>query len=204
MQDRTQDPSYRSDPKYVLTKKAFGRNWRKVFEAIFKPKGTPSRPRWLPKPLFKSDFSYCFITTIGSHSFKNEYQSLQYVLDILGESSFVIVGAEKQFQTRKAEIMLKYDVGSSWKEYTQERDLSTFFLVVQPTEFYLHGQRDDWGIVASEDLGIAVIGCRSKEASRVFGERFTTDPQTVWQEHLLSTSDNYRTAFERNYLSSVL
>lgn len=204
VQNQTQDSYYRSDSKYVLTKKAFDRSWREIFESIFKPKGTPSRPRWLPRPLFNSDFCYCFITEFGSYSFKKEYQLLQQALGILGESSFVIIGAEKQFQTRKDEIMLKYDADSSWKEYTQGRDLSTFFLVVQPTELYLHGQRDDWGIVASEDLGIAIVGYRGKKASRVFRERFITDPQIIRQEHLSSAPDDYSAAFEHNYMNSVL
>ncbi|PEN08431.1 hypothetical protein CRI93_04780 [Longimonas halophila] len=205
IQDHTQDPYYRPDSKHVLSKETFDREWRKSFESIFKSKGGPSNPRWLPDRVFESGFRYCFIIN-DYYLLRRDYQKTQRALHELGESEFVIIGAEKQFGTRNEDRRLIYKVNLPWKDYIQgkKKDVSSFFLVVQPTEFYLHGQRDDWGIVASEDLGIAVVGCRGKKASRVFRERFITDPQIIRQEHLLSTPDNYRTAFERNYLSSVL
>lgn len=205
MQGHTQDPYYRPDSKYVLPEEDFDREWRASFESIFKPKGLPSNPRWLPDRVFKSGFRYCFIIN-DYYLLRPDYKKTKRALQELRESEFVIIGAERQFGTRSEDRRLIYKVDLPWRNYIQgkEKDLSSFFLVVQPTEFYLHGQRDDWGIVVSEDLGIAVVGCRGKEASEVFRERFITDPQIIRQEHLLSTPDNYRTAFERNYLSSVL
>lgn len=205
MQDRTQDPYYRPDSKYVLTEEDFDREWRESFENIFKPKGLPSNPRWLPNRVFRSGFRYCFIIN-DYYLLRQDHKKTQQALQELGESEFVIIGAEKQFRTRNEDRRLVYKVDLPWRDYIQgkKEDVSSFFLVVQPTEFYLYGQRDDWGIVVSEDLGIAIVGCRSKEVSSVFRERFITNPQTVRQRHLSSAPDNYQAAFEHNYLSSIL
>jgi hypothetical protein len=117
----------------------------------------------------------------------------------LGEAEFVVRGAEVQFGTRDEHQYLRYDTSCSWSEYIQHHDVSTFFLVVQHTEYYLRGHRHDWGFVGSQDLNVGILGYRSKEAQAAFTGPFIEDPNRVRDEYLTDVPDAFRSSFEKNY-----
>jgi len=136
------------------------------------------------------------------HLLKEPFEKLSQALRRLDEQEFIIVGAEKQFEQRtdvKHDCKLIYPSDITWDQYTQGREITTFFLLVQPTEFYLHGKNHDWGMVASNDYGIAIIGSRN-EAQDVFTGMFIDDLDTIREQYLTQTTEDYEKHFFQNYL----
>jgi hypothetical protein len=198
----SQDPQYRPDDEYRLKHSRFEEEWKTVHDAIFvHPKSETRKPYWLPNQLFGPDYHFSFI--IGNyHLHEKPFEKLSRGLRYIGEREFIVVGAEKQFGLRSEEQQdrkLVYPVDITWEQYTQGRDTSTFFLVVQPLEFYLHGKNRSWGIVASNDFGIAILGSRN-EAREAFQDKFIEDPDVIREQYLSQAPADYRKRFSQNYL----
>lgn len=197
--------SYNPEPsdEYVLEQSHFEGEWKIVHDDIFvHPKGETRKPYWLPNQLFGPDYLFSFI--IGNYHLHEEpFEKLSRGLRYIGEREFIVVGAEKQFDLRSEEQQdrkLVYPVDITWEQYTQGREKTTFFLLVQPTEFFLHGKRRDWGIVGSNDFGIAILGSRN-EAREAFRGMFIEDPEVLREQYLSQAPPDYGTRFSENYLT---
>lgn len=190
------------DEEYLLRQACFGDEWQAVHDAIFVHRDHDAqKPYWLPRQLFRPGYHFSVIIE-NYHLLKEPFEKFSQALRRLGEQEFIIVGAEKQFGLRsEAEHNRKmiYPSDVTWEHYTQCREITTFFLLVQPTEFYLHGKRHDWGIVASNDFGIAIIASRN-EAREAFRGMFIEDPDVIRSQYLSQASHDYVECFSRNYL----
>ena len=199
------DPQYRPDDEYRLEHSRFEEEWNTIHDAIFvNPKSETRKPYWLPDQLFGPDYHFSFIIE-NYHLLKEPLKKLSQALLRLDEREFVVVGAEKQFGLRSElehDRKLIYPSDVTWDQYTQGREITTLFLIVQPPEFYLHGKRRDWGIVASNDFGIAIIGSRN-EAREAFRGKFIEDPDVIREQYLSQAPADYKKRFSKNYLWAV-
>jgi hypothetical protein len=193
------------DQEYLLEHSRFEDEWQAVHDAIFVHQDHETqKPYWLPKRLFRPGYHFSFIIE-NYHLLKEPFEKLSQALRRLDEQEFIIVGAEKQFGQRtevKHDRKLIYPSDVTWDQYTQGREITTFFLLVQPTEFYLHGKDHDWGIVASNDFGIAIIGSRNK-AREAFRGNFIEDPDVIREQYLSQAPADYKKRFSKNYLWTV-
>jgi len=190
------------DAECLLNQARFEDEWQAVHDAIFVHRDQDAqKPFWLPYQLFRPGYHFSVIIE-NYHLLKEPFEKLSQALRRLGEQEFVIVGAEKQFGLcTEAEHNRKliYPSDVTWEQYKQGREITTFFLLVQPTEFYLHGKRHDWGIVASNDFGVAIIGSRN-EARDAFRGMFIEDPDIIRTQYLSQAPRDYGERFFRNYL----
>jgi hypothetical protein len=204
-QHEVENLSYDPEPndEYVLEHSHFEDEWKAVHDDIFIHRDHGGRePYWLPNQLFRPGYHFSFI--IGNyHLLKKPFEKFSQALHRLDEREFVVVGAEKQFGRRKDEEhdrKLAYPVPITWEQYAQGRETTTFFLLVQPAEFCLHGKRRDWGIVGSNDFGIAILGSRN-EAREAFRGMFIEDPEVLREQYLSQAPPDYGTRFSENYLT---
>ena len=189
--------------EFVLEHSDFKDEWQAVHDDIFVHRDHEAhKSYWLPNQLFRPSYHFSFIIE-NYHLLKKPFKKFLQALHRLDEREFVVVGAEKQFGQRNEEEhdrKLVYPVPITWEQYTQGREITTFFLLVQPTEFYLHGKRRDWGIVGSNDFGVAILGSRN-EAREAFRGMSIEDPGVMREQYLSQAPPDYGTRFCRNYLS---
>ena len=135
-----------------------------------------------PDKVFREGFEYYFFFD-GAFFDQAYFQTLQQMLADLGEKAFAIKGAGAFQGYDKT-----YSVPCSWQEYTGELGES-FILTVQPLNFYLCGERDDWGIVVTTDFDMAIIGCKG-DASPVISSYAEGDAEDArkWLFRLSSES----------------
>jgi len=200
---RFQHSRRQPDTEYLLAHSHFEDEWKAAHDAIFirRKNHEAQKPYWLPDQLFQSNYHFSFIIETY-HLLEEPFEKLTKGLRDLGEKEFIVVGAEKQFGLRSEEQQdrkLIYPVDITWEQYIQGLTPSTFFLVTQPLEFYLHGKRQDWGIVASNDFGIAIVGTRN-EARDAFRGKFVENPDVIRRHYLSQAPLDYEEKFSQNYL----
>lgn len=188
------------EKQHVLSSTAFEKEWQKVHESIFRFAEAGCGEPWIPDQVFQKGFRFSFIHPYFYFR-EHEYGLLRQAMRLLGEKTFVIGAANSSVE--KQNSILAYSTEASYAEYTQGKSEPMFFTGVQPLELYLHGKRDDWGIVASESYNLAIIGYRSKKASLAFKGRFIDQPERLYQEYLTTTPQEYRRRLEVNYLEKA-
>lgn len=180
--------------------------WASARRRIFRFEEGPPGAVWLPDQVFQVGFRFSFLFPYNYFR-RPSYESIREAIALLGEPEFLVGPAGPDVQGSASPVT--YPAEASYEAYLQHEDEPAFFLGTQPLNVYLHGQRTDWGIVASADYNIAVIGYRSAEAARAFTGRFIDDPGDLLQAYVPGTPDDvtpdwFRQRFVANYLSDLV
>ena len=197
--DSTDDLRYSASEKHVLSEAGFEAHWKKIHYRIFRFCDAPRGEPWIPEQVFEEGFRFSFIYPYDYFR-EGTYAMLKAALAQLGEAKYLIGPADGSAKEDQYPFLV-YSSEASYGEYLQGKDELDFFVCVQPLELYLHGERDDWGIVASEGYNIAIIGYRSDEAASAFTGNIVDDPEELRREYFPLCPSEYCDLFEDHYFN---
>lgn len=183
----------------ILSSANFDASWGRTHARIFRFADAPQGEPWLPDQVFKDGFRFSFIYPYDYFR-EHTYEILRAALQQLCETKYVIGPADGSAERDQYPFFV-YSSLARYEDYLQGKDELDFFVNVQPLEFYMHGQRDDWGIVASEGYNIAIIGYRSTAAASAFTGNFLDDFEELRRTYFPLCPPEYRHRFEEHYFT---
>ena len=161
-----------------------------------------------PKQVFKNkEFDFLFVD--GGHLVNDnaQYEEFMFLLKELGEESFVLkenLGAT--ITERLKPHSLEFSVNSTLEEFNKKiKEVVDEHFGMAILHWFVHGNRNDWGIYIAEYPTINIFGCKT-ELSQKFRDVFKIESNGYNQQKELldiefkhSQNQNIKLEFNSNY-----